>query len=151
VDVGSSYVLSDLNAAYLSAQLDEMARIQSRRAAIHRRYAKELEAPLAAKGGYTLKHHAHNVPNHHLFALVFRTGDQRDRFVAHMKEHGIIAPFHYVALHQSPMGRRFHDGRPLPGSERLTSCLVRLPLYFNMTEPELDEVIGRTKEFLDGI
>ena len=82
---------------------------------------------------------------------MFRAGEQRDRFVAHMKAHGIIAPFHYVALHLSPMGRRFHSGSPLPFSERLSSCLVRLPLFFNMTDRQQDEVLERTREFLDGI
>jgi dTDP-4-amino-4,6-dideoxygalactose transaminase len=67
-----------------------------------------------------------------------------------MKEHHIIAPFHYVALHQSPKGRSLHDNRALPNSERLSACLVRLPLYFNMTDREQDEVISRTREFLDG-
>ena len=68
-----------------------------------------------------------------------------------MREHRVVAPFHYVALHESEMGRRFHDGRSLPQSERLTGCLVRLPLYFNMTDAEQDEVIGLTRTFLDAI
>lgn len=151
VDVGSSYVLSDLNAAYLAAQLDEQDRIYRRRSEIHQRYAQALGALVEAKGGYVIRHWARNTPNHHLFGIVFGTAEQRDGFIAHMKEHHIIAPFHYVALHLSPMGRRFHGDRPLPMSERLTSCLVRLPLYFNMTDREQDEVIERTREFLNGI
>ncbi len=150
VDAGSSWVLSDLNAAYLSAQLDELERIQARRAELHRRYWRELSGPVERAGGYLIGHTTHNTPNHHLLAIVFRAGEQRDRFIAHMREHQIIAPFHYVALHQSPMGRRFHDGRALPVSERLTACLVRLPLFFNMTDREQDEVIARTLEFLHG-
>jgi dTDP-4-amino-4,6-dideoxygalactose transaminase len=103
------------------------------------------------KGGAIVRGHILNKPNHHLFAIVFKTPDQRDRYIAFMRGHRIVAPFHYVALHQSEMGRRFHDGRVIPESERLTACLVRLPLYFNMTEAEQDEVIGRTREFLDAI
>jgi dTDP-4-amino-4,6-dideoxygalactose transaminase len=151
VDVGSSYVLSDLNAAYLAAQLDELPRIQARRAQIFGRYQSELSGLVEQKGGYVVRHQSRNTPNHHLFALVFRTGEQRDRFIAHMKAHHIIAPFHYVALHLSPMGKRFHGERPLPGSERLTSRLVRLPLFFNMTDREQDEVIARIREFLNGL
>jgi len=151
VDIGSSYVLSDLNAAYLAAQLDAFDRIQERRSALHGRYWAELAGPVEAKGGYLVQHRIRNTPNYHLLGLVFRAGEQRDRFIAHMKGHHIITPFHYVALHQSPVGQRFHSGRPLPISERLTSCLVRLPLYFNMTDCEQDEVIERTREFLDGI
>jgi dTDP-4-amino-4,6-dideoxygalactose transaminase len=149
VDAGSSYALSDLNAAYLAAQLDQIDRIQARRKALFERYFSELSVPVERSGGYIIRHHARNTPNHHLFGIVFRKGEQRDRFVAYMKEHYIIAPFHYVALHQSPKGRSFHDNRSLANSELLTACLVRLPLYFNMTDREQDEVIARTREFLD--
>jgi len=149
VDIGSSYVLSDLNAAYLSAQLDELDRIQTRRKALFERYLAELSSPIERAGGYVIRPHARNTPNYHLFGLVFRKGEQRDRFIARMKEHHILTPFHYVALHQSPKGQSLHDNRSLPNSERLTACLVRLPLFFNMTDREQDEVIARTQEFLD--
>jgi dTDP-4-amino-4,6-dideoxygalactose transaminase len=149
VDVGSSYGLSDLNAAYLAAQLDEMDRIQSRRAHLFLRYVAELSERVERKGGYLIRHRAGIKPNHHLFAIVFRTASERDRYIAYMDSHRIVTPFHYVALHLSAMGKRFHDARRLPNSERLSSCLVRLPLFFNMTDREQDEVISRTLEFLD--
>jgi dTDP-4-amino-4,6-dideoxygalactose transaminase len=151
VDVGSSYVLSDLNAAYLSAQLDAFDQIQQRRAELHHRYARELASPVERAGGYLLRHDERVSPNHHLFAIVFREAGQRSRYISLMRAHDIMTPFHYVALHLSPMGSRFHDGRPLPGSERLSSSLVRLPLFFNMTDREQDEVIGRTTEFLHAL
>jgi dTDP-4-amino-4,6-dideoxygalactose transaminase len=151
VDLGSSYVLSDLNAAYLYAQLEARERIEARRSDQHGRYVAALAERVECKGGAIVRGHILNKPNHHLFAIVFKTPDQRDRYIAFMRGHRIVAPFHYVALHQSEMGRRFHDGRVIPESERLTACLVRLPLYFNMTEAEQDEVIGRTREFLDAI
>jgi dTDP-4-amino-4,6-dideoxygalactose transaminase len=151
VDVGSSYVLSDLNAAYLAAQLDAVERIQARRAAIYRRYHEALTSLVEAKGGHVIRSHPRNVPNHHLFAVVFAKPQERDAFIGFMKERHIIAPFHYVALHASPMGRRYHSGRELPNSDRLTSCLVRLPFYFNLTDREQDEVIDRTREFLHGL
>jgi dTDP-4-amino-4,6-dideoxygalactose transaminase len=150
VDVGSSYVLSDLNAAYLAAQLEAFERIQGRRKELHDRYVRELGPALERVGAYLVRPSPRNVPNQHLVGVVFRSGGQRDAFVAFMKERGIIAPFHYVALHLSPMGRRLHSGEALPMSERLTSCLVRLPLFFNMTDAEQDEVLARTREFLDG-
>ena len=151
VDLGSSYVLSDLNAAYLFAQLEQRERIQARRSAQFARYLEALDAPVARKGGRVVRGHPLNTSNHHLFAVVFATAEHRDRYITFMRERRIVAPFHYVALHLSEMGRRFHDGRALPQSERLTSCLVRLPLYFNMSEAEQDEVIGRTREFLDAL
>jgi dTDP-4-amino-4,6-dideoxygalactose transaminase len=151
VDVGSSYVLSELNAAYLRDQLVELERIQARRAAVHERYSNALASAVEAKGGYVVRGHRRNTPNHHLFGIVFREGEQRARFIQHMRQHGILTPFHYVALHGSPFGSRFHDGRPLPNSERLTRCLVRLPLFFNLTDAEVDEVAGRALEFLRGL
>lgn len=151
VDVGSSYVLSDLNAAYLSTQLDEFPRIQARRKQLYDRYLAELTAPVERAGAYLVQSSARCVGNQHLFAIVFRAGEQRSRFIAHMRAHQIITPFHYVALHQAPMGKRFHDGRSLPQSERLTTNLVRLPLFFNMTDDECGTVIARTREFLDGL
>jgi len=151
VDVGSSYALSDLNAAYLAAQLAAVDRIQARRAEIIQRYQRALGANIERAGAYSIRCPKQNQPNHHLFAIVFHAGDARDRFIAHMRRHQIITPFHYVALHLSPMGKAFHDGAPLPNSERLTRCLVRLPVHFNLTDAEQDEVIGRAAEFLHAL
>jgi dTDP-4-amino-4,6-dideoxygalactose transaminase len=152
VDVGSSYVLSDLNAAYLSEQLAHRERIQERRKALHDRYTRELSGAAERAGVDILRTRRSNEPNHHLFALVFRQGEQRERFIAHMKAHGILTPFHYVALHLSPKGRQYASaGRRMPNAERLSSCLVRLPLYFNMTDAEQDEVVGRAREFLSAL
>ncbi|TMB09493.1 MAG: dTDP-4-amino-4,6-dideoxygalactose transaminase, partial [Deltaproteobacteria bacterium] len=109
VDIGSSYTLSELSAAWLCGQLEQLSRIQARRQEIWDRYFAHLE---------------------------------------HMREQGICCAFHYVALHTSPMGRQLHDGRPLPGSERLSSCLVRLPLFFELTDAEADQVIEVTLDFL---
>jgi dTDP-4-amino-4,6-dideoxygalactose transaminase len=151
VDIGSSYVLSDLNAACLAAQLEEVDRIQQKRQELFSAYDGQLSALVADRGGYVVRPHPRNVPNHHLFAIVFRRGEQRDRYIAHMKANGIVAPFHYVPLHSSPMGRQFHTGSDLPNSDRLGACLVRLPMFFNMTTSQQDEVIQRTREFLDGL
>jgi dTDP-4-amino-4,6-dideoxygalactose transaminase len=152
VDVGSSYVLSELNAAYLEPQLRALERIQARRAQVFARYREALTGPASRAGGRVIETPPHNGQgNAHLFALVFRSGEQRTRYIAHMGERGILTPFHYVALHRSPMGRRFHDGQPLPMSDQLTECLVRLPLFFNLTDAQVDEVIDRTLEFLRGL
>lgn len=149
VDIGSSYVLSELNAAYLEPQLRAVERIQARRAQVFARYREALAAPSARAGARIIVPPPHNgAGNAHLFALVFRAPEQRTRYIAHMGASGILTPFHYVALHRSPMGHRFHDGRPLPISDQLTDCLVRLPLFFNIADAQVDEVIDRTLEFL---
>lgn len=147
-DVGSSYTLSELNAAWLSAQLEELPRIQARRQQIWDRYLAGLETSVQRVGASVLRGRTDCSGNAHLFAIVFRSGEQRSGYIAHMKENGIDCRFHFVALHTSPMGRKLHDGRALPGCERLSKCLVRLPLYFELTDVESDRVIDTTVEFL---
>jgi len=150
-DIGSSYVVSELNAAYLEPQLLALDRIQARRAEIVARYREALASVLERAGVRLLEPPAHNGPgNAHLFALVLRSAEQRSQYIAHMAEEGIVTPFHYVALHRSPMGRQLHDGRPLPMSDLLTDCLVRLPLFFGLTDAEAEEVAGRTVAFFEG-
>ena len=150
--LGSSYGLSDLNAAYLLGQLEALDQIIARRKKLHAEYIGALSAPLERIGGYIVRGQPKNTPNGHLVALVMRTPEQRDGFIAHMERGGIVTPFHYVALHLSPMGRCVGEARrALPNSERLSSCLVRLPLYFNMTDHDQEEVITRALEFLNGV
>ena len=149
VDLGSSYGLSDLSAAYLYGQLCAQEQIQARRRQVREAYAAALPSALEGIGAEIVRGHARNTPNHHLFAVVFRQAEQRTRFIAHMRAHDIITPFHYVALHRSPMGSKHHGERgALPNSERLSDCLVRLPLFYNISDAEVDEVIERTREFV---
>ena len=151
VDHGSSYVLSDLNAAYLIGQLEEQTRINARRRHVYRAYERTLADALERAGAYVVAGHHLNSSNSHLFGIVFAHGSNRDTFIARMRGHGIMTPFHYVALHLSPMGKRYHRQRgPLPNAERLTACLVRLPLFFNITDAEVDEVIARVLESIRG-
>lgn len=152
VGLGSSYSLSDLNAAYLIDQLSSFDMIQQRRRELFQRYARNLGGPLDRVGARYICGHPNNTPNHHLFALVFSKARQRTAFIEFMLSHEILTPFHYVGLHRSPMGREYHDPAvELPNSDRLTECLARLPLYFSMTDAECDEVIGRTQEFLHAL
>lgn len=148
VDEGSSYVLSDLNAAYLSTQLNALEQIQARRQAISNRYIKEL-GPVAAKHGFHVVAPSARVKgNAHLFALVLNSLEQRTKFIAHMRDRGVMTPFHYVSLHKSPMGSKLHDGRPLPVTEKLSDCLVRFPLFYNLSDEDQGRVIGAAVEFL---
>jgi len=147
VDVGSSWALSGLNAAYLAAQLDRIDEIQGRRSALWRRYEEALRPVVSAAGARTLATPAHNGPNHHLFAVVWPDGETRDRFIRHTASRGILTPFHYVPLHRSPYGSRFATGETLPNTDRLGDGLVRLPLFFNLTDAEQDEVIDAVRDF----
>jgi dTDP-4-amino-4,6-dideoxygalactose transaminase len=140
VDIGSSYLPSDILAAFLWAQLDAADQIQQRRRAIWHRYAAQL-APWAFEHGVTLPH----VPAHcehpaHMFYLLMPSLADRDGLIAHLRARGITSVFHYVPLHSSPMGRRWASAGSCPVTERVSSCLVRLPFYTEL-EPEIQDAV----------
>lgn len=150
VDVGSSYVLSDLNAALLVPQLERLEEITEKRRADWRRYDAEIGGELAEKGIGVLRTPPHNTSNGHLFALVFPQPDLRAGFIQAMRERGVCTSFHYVALHLSPFGSRYHgpDEPALRECERLSSCLVRLPMFHAMTEDEQGIVVSCVRDWL---
>lgn len=151
VAVGSSYVMSELNAAYLLPQLEQLTRIQERRREICERYDAELRAAFARCDTSILETPAHNKPNYHMFAAIFPRIDLRNAFIAHMKSLGVTCPFHYVPLHMSPQGLSFYESsKPdeLPGCERIASGLVRLPLFYNLTDDEQSYVIEQARAWL---
>jgi dTDP-4-amino-4,6-dideoxygalactose transaminase len=148
VDVGSSFSLSELNAAVLVGQLERFDEIAARRRALWERYDHALAPELQRAGAYAIRGRADAQPNHNVYALVLRTPAQRNDFIARMKAGGVQTPFHYVALHRSPRGEQLHDGRALPNTDRLATCLVRLPLYYNLRDEEQAQVIERAAEIL---
>ena len=148
VDVGSSYLPSDALAALLLAQLEARSAIQARRRAVWDRYRTGL-ADWAAEGRVRMPH----VPDHcghpaHLFYLLLPTLDDRQALLAHLKGRGIVATFHYVPLHLSEMGAK-HGGRTglCPVTEAASDRLVRLPLFFDLTDADVDRVIEAVKAF----
>jgi dTDP-4-amino-4,6-dideoxygalactose transaminase len=149
IDLGSSWAMSDLNAAYLESQLVRMDAIMGRRKLLWLRYAEALRGPVTEIGGRILEIPSHNTPNYHLFAVIWPSAAVRDRFIRHMAGRGILTPFHYVALHSSPYGSRFgSDPREFLETDRLSNGLVRLPLFFNLTLPDQDEVIDAVTSFV---
>ena len=140
---GSSYVLSDLLAALLDAQLDKAARIAERRAAVVARYRAEL-GPWAERHGVTLPPQPpEQQPGHHIFHLLFPTPEGRDGALDALRAAGVGATFHYVPLHLSPFGRDLPGARdPLPVSERVAATLLRLPLYPQLTDEEITPVVA---------
>lgn len=145
VDVGSSFLPSDIIAAYLWAQLENLADIQRQRRAIWQRYRAAFE-PLRPRGiGLpVLPDYATN--NGHLFYLVCRSLAERTALIAYLKQRGIWAVFHYLPLHQSAYYRAQHDGRELPWAEYYADRLVRLPLFYELTDADqariIDAVLG---------
>ena len=149
VDVGSSWVLSDLLAAVLLNQLQQSSVIQARRQTIWSRYATELEN-WAANMGVRLPAVPKGV-NHpaHLFHLRLPTGSDRDRFIQHLRGAGISAVFHYQALNTSEAGSKFGGFRgQCPVAEEAAESLVRLPLHLHLSDADVDRVIDATNSFV---
>jgi dTDP-4-amino-4,6-dideoxygalactose transaminase len=151
IDVGSSYVLSDLNCAYLYPQLLKLNQINSRRRELWKRYKQALERPLERIGAVILTNPKHNEnPNAHLFALVMPSIEIRTSYIEYMRGREIMCPFHYVSLHTSPFGQKTSvDGvESLPNCEYLSAGLVRLPLFYNLADEQQAYVISETLKWL---
>ena len=146
---GSSYVLSDLLAAVLDAQLDKAAEITARRARIAERYRAGLAAWAEAHGVRLPPAHPDREPNHHLFYLLFPRPEDRATAMARLGAAGIGAVFHYVPLHSAPKGRSLHDGGELPVTDRVAATLLRLPLHPLLGESEIERVVDQVRQCLD--
>ena len=148
VDLGSSYLPSDILAAYLYGQLEQREKIQNHRRAAWNTYWTGLKVWAAAHGAQLPVVPEHCEQPHHLFYLVMPSLDLRQRLIAHLRDRGILAVFHYQPLHLSEMGRSF-GGRPgdCPVTERVSDQLVRLPLHNLLTGNEQEEVIEAILDF----
>ncbi|MDC7995697.1 dTDP-4-amino-4,6-dideoxygalactose transaminase [Altibacter sp. HG106] len=143
VDIGSSFLPSELNAAYLFAQLEESERIQKQRTAIWEAYYKQLKEWAARLGIQLPVIPDYAINNAHMFYLFCRDNEQRTRLIQHLKAHGVHAVFHYLSLHESPFYYKKHDGRALQNSDQYTERLVRLPLYYELDpQPVIKALLG---------
>ncbi|HEU4602536.1 MAG TPA: dTDP-4-amino-4,6-dideoxygalactose transaminase [Steroidobacteraceae bacterium] len=148
VDAGSSYVPSDLLAAFLLAQLESMDVITAQRARVFKAY-EELFAPLVERGIVTLPAiPAGCVTNYHIMYAIVESAEQRTALLHRLNERGFGAVFHYVPLHLSPMGARL-GYRPgmLPVTERLSERLIRLPLYPELDHATIAAIVGEIARF----
>jgi dTDP-4-amino-4,6-dideoxygalactose transaminase len=148
VDIGSSYVPSDILAAFLLGQLEEMEVITARRRQIFEAYSKVL-APLEQQGRIRLPFIPDDrTTNYHMFYVIVTDIEERTALIEHLKQAGIQATFHYVPLHTSPVGRSLggRDGT-LPVTENIAARLLRLPLYFDMSDDDVAEVSGAVMGF----
>lgn len=148
VDEGSSYVPSELSMAFLYAQLEMADAINARRRRIHEYYREALK-PLAEDGLVRLPAPCGpDESNFHLFHVLVRDQALRTSLLEHLNGRGINAVFHYVPLHDSPMGR-LHGStpRPLPVTEEMSGRLLRLPLYHDITEAEQARVVEQIEVF----
>lgn len=150
VSDGSSYVLSDVLAALLDAQLDKFDAIHARRAAVAARYRQELSSWARAHGARLPLDSAERTTNHHIFFLLLPDEAARDRCLAGLRAAGVMATFHYVPLHSAPHGRALGWGEAsLPVTDRVAGGLVRLPLHPLLDDAEVDRVVAAVRSSLD--
>jgi dTDP-4-amino-4,6-dideoxygalactose transaminase len=148
VDTGSSFLPAEINSAFLWAQLESLETIQARRKAIWNLYYEGLK-DLAAKGYFTMP----DIPeyatkNGHMFYLVCRNLDERTKLIAYLKENGVGAVFHYLSLHLSDYYRSIEKNVPdLPNCDKFADRLVRLPLYFELSNDEVQKVSDEIIKF----
>ena len=140
VDMGSSFLPAEINAAFLWAQLENLDEIQDKRKQLWNRYY-ELLKPLVDKGYFSLPDipdYASN--NAHMFYLVLPSLEQRSALIQHLKDNGIMAVFHYLSLHSSAYYVDKHDGRELPECDRYADTLVRLPMYYDLEIEDVERI-----------
>lgn len=138
VDVGSSFLPSEINAAFLWAQLENLEEIQNRRKEIWNNYYEFFTSQKILP--FTINHlPLHN--NGHMFYMVCNNLEERTQFIINMKQKGINPVFHYQSLHASEFYKDKHDGRVLPQADRYTDCLVRMPLFYEVEEKKVIEIM----------
>ena len=146
VDIGSSFLPSDIIAAFLYAQLEHLDQIQNRRNEIWDGYYEGLK-PLEEKGIFKLPvipDYATN--NAHMFYIVCRSLEKRSDLINYLKANEILAVFHYQSLHKSEFYKNKHDGRNLINSDNYTDCLVRLPMYYELNNEDVEMIYRLVKE-----
>ena len=149
VGIGSSYLPSDMLAAFLTAQLEQFDEVQRRRMHIWNTYRAEL-ADWRAEHDVEVQ----AVPDGcvhpaHLFALLLPTLEDRQAFIAHLRDQGVQAVFHYVPLHASPQGRALGGGRfDLPVTDLVSDRLVRLPLFPGLSDGDVERILGAVRSFV---
>ncbi|MBR0499374.1 MAG: dTDP-4-amino-4,6-dideoxygalactose transaminase [Bacteroidales bacterium] len=149
VDTGSSFLPSELNAAFLWAQLECLDRIQDKRKLLWETYRDRLST-LEARGCFRMPDIPEYATNNaHMFYLVCRSIEERTALIARLKENGVLAVFHYLSLHSSPYYKDRHDGRALPCCDRFADCLVRLPMYYELLPEDVDRICSIIKEFFN--
>ena len=131
-DIGSSFLPSEMMAAFLWAQLESIDDIQNKRKELWNEYYGLL-SPIAERMHFALpKIPEYATNNAHMFYMVCESLEQRSKLIKKLKDNEVMAVFHYLSLHKSPYYHDKHDGRELPQSDRYTDCLVRLPMYYDL-------------------
>ena len=163
VDTGSSFLPSEVIAAFLWAQLEHLDEIQARRKHLWNLYytnlspifslmgsRKGFHSPLSGEqgGGFLPVIPSYATNNAHMFYLVCNSLEERTALIKQLKDNGVLAVFHYLSLHSSPYYTDKHDGRDLPECDRYADCLVRLPMYYDLKDEEVVEICKLIMDFV---
>ncbi len=142
VDIGSSFLPSDIIAAYLWAQLENLDDIQQKRKHIWNLYNNGLKK-WAEKNDVSLPYIPDYATNNgHMFYLIFRDLEQRTTFISKLKSEGFNPVFHYLSLHKSPFYQDKHKGNELLNADRYSDCLVRMPMYYELEDIDIQSIIA---------
>ena len=147
VDTGSSFLPSEIIAAFLWAQIENLQNIQTKRIYIWNQYYEKLKL-LSEKGFFELPEiPVYAVNNAHMFYLICRSLEERTQLIQYLKDNNVSAVFHYISLHSSDFYKNKHDGRSLINCDRFTNCLVRLPFFFEMTQENITYVCNKINDY----
>jgi len=150
VDIGSSFLPSEILSAFLYAQLEDIDAIQAKRLVLWNQYHDGLLG-LQLSGKIKLPClPVYATNNAHIFYFVCRDVQTRTDYINYMKANGVQTSFHFISLHNSAYYKNNHDGRSLPWVETYQDCLVRLPLFYDLQLNEINKVIELTKQYFKG-
>jgi len=149
VDIGSSFLPSELNAAFLFAQLENLEKIQSKRKQIWNTYYNGLQK-LEENGHVALFNLENHASNGHMFYMVCKNIEERKQLIQHLKKYQVHSVFHYQSLHLSNYFADQHDGRILKNVEKYSEQLLRLPLYYELSITEVEKIIVAIIQFYEG-
>jgi dTDP-4-amino-4,6-dideoxygalactose transaminase len=147
VDIGSSFLPSDIIAAFLYAQLENIEKIQKKRMSVWTRYYEGLNTLEQSKKIKLPKMPSFATNNAHIFYIVCSSEIERKKLIEHLKLDGILAVFHYISLHKSPFYKAFNDDRELIQSDFYTNQLLRLPLFYELSTKQQNQVISSILRF----
>lgn len=146
VDIGSSFLPSEIIAAFLWAQIENIQKIQKKRKEHWEYYYKNLIDWANKFNIKFMKIPNYATNNAHMFYLVCKSTQQREKLIKHLKDQEILAVFHYISLHSSEYYLEKHDGRSLPNSDKFTEKLLRLPLFYDL---KVENIVSKIKTYVD--
>ena len=145
VDTGSSFLPSEVTAAFLWAQIENIDSIQSKRKQLWDYYYKKLSLISDTSAIKLPEIPSYATNNGHMFYLVFDTIQNRTKYIEELKRKDILAVFHYISLHSSPYYHSKHDGRVLSNADKFTDTLLRLPMYYELDFKDIDTIVESYK------